>query len=52
VSRFYDRLTVTISKRFTLLSLTKLSRVTLTLSQFSSQSHNSTDPLTSLVTRT
>jgi len=34
VSRFYDRLTVTISKRFTLLSLTKLSRVT-TLSHFS-----------------
>ena len=52
VSRFYDRLTVTISKRFTLLSLTKLSRVTLTLSHFSTQSHNSTDSLTSLVTRT
>jgi len=52
VSRFYDRLTVTISKRFTLLSLTQLSRVTLTLSHFSTQSHNSTDSLTSLVTRT
>ena len=54
VSWFYDRLTVTISKRFTLLSLTKLSRMTLTLSHFSTQSHNSTQLIHSLrsITRT
>ena len=52
VSRFYDRLTVTISRTFYAAVSHKSSRVTLTLSHFSTQSHNSTDLLTSLVTRT